>query len=335
MNGDDYILKAGERKVNDLPAIRFDGPVADDLPKCPEKEYNYAMTHRGKICLLWKRGRFPMIKRCAGVTWVLAALLVITAVSAATAQTVPPTSSDGLSGGRPGYVIGYLKPEQLPDAHAFLPPPPAPGSVAMTVDEEFYKSTRALRDTARWAMAAKDADLTFPNAASTFSCALGMAISPEATPHLNMLVRRVRADASRANDKAKDHHKRKRPYVANNDTSCTPQEKHKEDSYPSGHASIGWAWALVLAEIVPDRADAIFARGLAYGESRLVCGVHWKSDVDAGRLVGAATVSRLHADPVFKAQLELARKEIETARVAGAKSPLDCAAEAKALYGSR
>jgi acid phosphatase (class A) len=87
----------------------------------------------------------------------------------------------------------------------------------------------------------------------------------------------------------------------------------------------------VLAEIAPDRADAIFARGLAFGESRVVCGVHWRSDIEAGRIVGASTVSRLHADPVFAAQLDLAHKEIDAARAAGAKSPLDCTAEAKAL----
>ena len=150
-----------------------------------------------------------------------------------------------------------------------------------------------------------------------------------------MLIRRVRADASRANDGAKDLYKRQRPYLAHGDASCTPEEKHKDDSYPSGHSSIGWAWALVLAEIAPDRADAIFARGLAFGESRVVCGVHWRSDIEAGHVVGASTVSRLHADPVFAAQLDLARKEIEAARAAGAKSPLDCAAEAKALATGR
>ncbi len=259
------------------------------------------------------------------VFWMLAGCACVT----------PPRSPDGLSGGRPGYVIGYLKPEQLPSSQTFLTPPPAAGSAALAADEEVYKMTRKLRDTPRWALAAKDADLNFPNAAATFSCALGIPISQEETPHLNMLIRRVRADASRANDKAKDLYKRKRPYVAHGDTSCTPNEKHKDDSYPSGHSSIGWAWALVLAEIAPDRADAIFARGLAFGESRVVCGVHWKSDIEAGRIVGASTVSRLHLDPVFKAQLDLARKEVEAARAAGAKSPFDCAAEAQALSMGR
>jgi acid phosphatase (class A) len=265
------------------------------------------------------------------IGWAFLAFLTLVGCAAVT----PPTSPDGLSGGRPGYVIGYLKPDQLPNSQIFLPPPPTVGSAALAADEETYKSTRTLRDTPRWTLATKDADLNFPNAAETFSCALGMPISQEATPHLNMLIRRVRADASRANDKAKDLYKRRRPYLAHGDASCTPQEKHKDDSYPSGHASIGWAWALVLAEIAPDRADAIFARGLAFGESRVICGVHWRSDIEAGRVVGASAVSRLHADPVFMAQLELARKEIEAARAAGSKSPLDCAVEAKALTTGR
>jgi acid phosphatase (class A) len=265
----------------------------------------------------------------------LAGCAATSASQTGSGAVMPPTSPDGLSGGRPGYVVGYLKPAELPNSQTFLPPPPAAGSAALAADEEAYNSTRKLRDTPRWALATKDADLNFPGAADTFSCALGMPISQEATPHLNMLIRRVRADASRANDKAKDLYKRKRPYLAHGDASCTPRETHKDDSYPSGHTSIGWACALVLAEIAPNRADAIFARGLAFGESRVICGVHWRSDIDAGRVVGASVVSRLHADPVFAAQLELARKEIEAARVAGVKAPLDCAAEARALATGR
>jgi len=265
------------------------------------------------------------IARTAALTTLAAAL------AAGCATVVAPTNPAELSQGRPGYVAGYLGPAQLPDSKALLPPPPAAGSAALAADEDAYRSTRKLRDTPRWAMAAKDANLTFPKAAETFSCVLAMAVSEEATPHLNMLLRRVRADASRANDKAKDAFKRRRPYVQYGDASCTPQEKHKDDAYPSGHASIGWAWALVLAEIAPDRVNAVLARGLAYGRSRVVCGVHWKSDVEAGRVVGASVVSRLHADPVFTAQLAAARKEIEGARAAGLKSPPDCAAEAQAL----
>jgi acid phosphatase (class A) len=105
----------------------------------------------------------------------------------------------------------------------------------------------------------------------------------------------------------------------------------KPDSYPSGHASIGWAWALTLAEVAPERAGAVLARGLAFGQSRVICGVHYRSDMEAGRIVGAATVARLHSDPVYTAQVAEARKEVAAARAAGSRSPLDCEAEAKAL----
>ena len=242
-------------------------------------------------------------------------------VGCAAVEDPPPTQ---LAEVRPGYVAGYLQPQQLPDTLTLVAKPPAPGSAGLAADEDAYKSTRHLRDTPRWSQAAADAELRFPKAAEVFSCTLGLPISAEATPHLNMLLRRIRMDASRANDKPKDHYKRARPFMAKGDTSCTPEEKHHSDSYPSGHASIGWAWALALAEIVPDRADAILARGIEFGDSRIICGVHWKSDVDAGRIVGASTVSRLHGDPVFVSQLRHAKREIEAARAAGAKSALDC-----------
>ena len=219
-------------------------------------------------------------------------------VALAACATVPPPPPTELPEVRPGYVAGYLQPGELPDGLALAPPPPSPGSAALAADEEAYRATRKLRDTPRWALAARDAELLFPQATEVFSCTLGMAISAQATPHLNMLLRRVRMDSSRANDSPKDHYKRKRPFAVTGESSCTPKEegRMKPDAYPSGHASIGWAWALTLAEVAPDRANAILARGLAFGQSRVVCGVHWKSDVEAGRIMAAATVSRLHAD---------------------------------------
>ena len=263
------------------------------------------------------------------------ALMVFAALAAGCATIVPSTSPAELTQGRAGYVIGYLKPHQVPDGLALLPPPPAAGSAAFAADEDAYRSARKLRDTPRWALAAKDADLDFPQAAATFSCVLAMPISEQATPHLNMLLRRLRADASRVNDKVKDQYKRRRPFMHYGDASCAPRHRLADDSYSSGHAAIGWAWALALAEIAPDRVNDILARGIAYGQSRVVCGVHWQSDVEAGRVLGASVVSRLHADPVFAAQLDLAREEIEAARAAGLKSPLDCAAEAQALASGR
>ena len=260
----------------------------------------------------------------------LAALLAAFAGGCASVEA-PPTK---LAEVRPGYVAGYLKAEQLPDSLALLPGPPAAGSPALAADEAIHKATRRLRETARWTLAARDADLRFPHATEVFSCTLGIPISEAETPHLNMLLRRIRMDASRANDRAKDHYKRARPFAVTGEKPCE-REREARESYPSGHSSIGWAWALALSELAPDRADAVLARGLEYGVSRVVCGMHWMSDVEAGRIVGASTLARLHADPVFMAQMAHARREIEAARAAGAKSPHDCAAESRGIAAGK
>ena len=105
----------------------------------------------------------------------------------------------------------------------------------------------------------------------------------------------------------------------------------KDGSYPSGHTAVGWAWALILTEIAPDRTDAILARGRAYGESRNVCNVHWHSDVVQGRLLGASTVARLHAEPAFRADLEEAKAELAAVRAQKLAPERDCAAETAAL----
>ena len=80
-------------------------------------------------------------------------------------------------------------------------------------------------------------------------------------------------------------------------------------SYPSGHTAIGWATALVLAEINVDRQNEILKRGYEMGQSRVICGYHFQSDVDAARLVASAVVARLHANENFMKQLEKAKKE--------------------------
>ena len=251
-------------------------------------------------------------------------------------QTPPPTSPEAVGEYRAGsgYLNGYLNPKQLPDSLALLPPPPAAGSAQQAADLDTFKRTRALRDTPRWALAAKDANLKFPAAASTFECALQVPISQEATPNLNMLLRRTLLDAGLATYAAKNKYNRERPFVAEKQGTCTPAEEpmlSKDGSYPSGHASLGWAWALLLVQAAPQRTDAILQRGFAYGQSRVICGVHWQSDVEAGRLIGAATVARLQSDDTFKAQVALARDEIAQAQAKGLKPTTDCAAEAAAL----
>lgn len=84
-------------------------------------------------------------------------------------------------------------------------------------------------------------------------------------------------------------------------------------SYPSGHGAGGWAWALVLAELIPSRADAILQRGRDYGDSRVICGLHYPSDIEAARILAAASIARLHGDALFRRELDAARRELARA----------------------
>ena len=235
---------------------------------------------------------------------------------------------------RPGVLAGYLAPTALPDSLSLLPPPPAAGSAALALDEEVHRTSFAVRGTPRWQVATADADLTFPHAAETFACALNAPITEQETPRLYTLLRRIRTDASAATNKAKDTYKRVRPFVVHQEPTCSPEDEkslRQNGSYPSGHTTIGWTWALVLSEIAPAQADAILARGRAFGQSRLICNVHWQSDVAGGYLTGAATVARLHADPAFRADVQAATAELAAVHAKGLKPTRDCKAEAETL----
>ena len=176
--------------------------------------------------------------------------------------------------------------------------------------------------------------MDFPQAAGVFSCAINAPINEQDTPHLYMLLRKVVADASFSTFRAKNAYKRARPFMVNRQPICTPEVEvglRGNGSYPSGHTAIGWVWALILCEISPEYTEEILARGRAFGQSRVVCNVHWQSDVIEGRFAGTAIVARLHADPTFRADLEAARIELEALRGKNLKPIRDCKAEAEAL----
>src|SRR5262245_48711797 len=264
-------------------------------------------------------------------TLVLLSVLLASCASPKHATTPSPASVPEVS---PGFVTGYLDRAALPDSLALLPPPPAAGSAEFAADEQIYRSTRALRDTPRWALAAQDARLTGPDTTGAFSCALGIPISEAETPHLYMLMRRSLTDGVASTSAAKGHYQRRRPFMEFNEQTCLPEDDARlrtNGSYPSGHSALGWTLALVLSELAPDRMNEILKRGYAYGQSRVVCGAHWQSDVTAGRVMASAVVAQLHDNPTFKADLELAREEIAKAKAANRQPTRDCAAETAAL----
>jgi acid phosphatase (class A) len=112
--------------------------------------------------------------------------------------------------------------------------------------------------------------------------------------------------------KAKAFYNRKRPFDRFKEPSLYPKDDEalsKNGSYPSGHTIRGWSTVLLLSEINPERADTLLARGYMYGESRVIVGAHWQSDVDAGRLAATAAYMKLHTSDAFLEQLKKAKAE--------------------------
>ena len=212
-----------------------------------------------------------------------------------------------------GILEGYLSKEEIPNSLKLVPPPPEEGSAAYKLDQAVAAKYVALEDELRKAQATKDAMLAFPEAADAFNIVLDVKISEETTPHLYMILRRTLADAGLSTYAAKNHYQRKRPFMLNETAICTPDDEaalRKDGSYPSGHTAIGWAWALILAEVFPEQADVILERGKQFGISRNVCNVHWHSDVVYGRMMGTAAVAMLHSNYDFMIDLEAAKTEI-------------------------
>ena len=163
----------------------------------------------------------------------------------------------------------------------------------------------------------EDANLMFPEVIASFAIVAGIPITEDKSPHLYLLLRRTLTDIGLSTYAAKTQYNRTRPFMENHQPVCTPDDEEglrKDGSYPSGHTAIGWGWALLLCELFPEQTDALLKRGWEFGQSRIVCNVHWQSDVNQGRIMGAVTVARLHAEPGFLKDLEAAKVEIAALR---------------------
>ncbi len=207
----------------------------------------------------------------------------------------------------------YLMLTDVVDSEEFLPAPPDTLSAHYAYDREQYEWGKSMRGTERGARAVTDANLGDGWLDRDFSEAFGAVLTPENAPQIYKLINTMREDAGDlATRTAKNHYMRPRPFMVFHEQSATPADEpslRKNGSYPSGHTSIGWATALVLSEINPARKQQIMQRGYDFGQSRVICGAHYQSDVDAGRVVGAAAVAALHANKDFQKQLAKAKKE--------------------------
>lgn len=215
---------------------------------------------------------------------------------------------------------GYLAPAERPDLTKVLAPPPPPGSPRALADAAIFDSSRALKDSPRWALATDDVKGHFYH---HYAQALGVNLTPEQAPILTALLERSGADRSVVG-LAKTHWNTKRPYVGKeNAPTCEAKTAHLTGNpdYPSGHSAHGEHVAMVLAEVAPQRADALYARGREYAESRWICGSHTVSATEAGLQAGAVVYAAEHRAPAFRIDLEMARAEVAAAFARARQEP--------------
>jgi acid phosphatase (class A) len=262
----------------------------------------------------------------AKLTAILAAGAAVLTMGAAQPTQAParPGAPMAPVGPAPGYLGAAA-----PDTYAILPPAPTPGDPRDQADRAVFRATRSFAGSPRWAQAQNDANQA--GIVKDLACAIGVELTPKNAPRTLALLAKVAPDVSRATNHPKDIYKRPRPYLRDEGPTCvdkTPGLAASPD-YPSGHNTWAWTVGLIMAELVPDRATPILVRARAFGENRLVCGVHSLSAVEMGQLNGSIVVAGLHGDPQFRADMDAARAEVAAARAAGpAPDPAFCAQEA-------
>ena len=211
----------------------------------------------------------------------------------------------------------YFTKAELPDMTKILPPFPPFESARFVADQSQHLWGKLMRqDEERAAQAQRDAVYSMQTIIDEFGPLFGLEITKEGTPEIYSVLQDVCASCDSIYSGAKAQFNRQRPYAYYNEGTLVPEkeEKHRyEGSYPSGHTVLGWASALLLSDInqSAEAMEKLLARGYEFGQSRVIAGYHWQSDVDAGRMAGTVLYQLIRSHERFIEQLAKARAEFK------------------------
>jgi hypothetical protein len=96
-----------------------------------------------------------------------------------------------------------------------------------------------------------------------------------------------------------------RPFVQH-PTLVIPLFEVGDFSYPSGHATGTELQARILARLFPKQEDALLKRVRQIADSRVVAGVHYTSDTEAGLALGDLLFTQIEAQPRFQKDMDAA-----------------------------
>jgi len=190
-----------------------------------------------------------------------------------------------------------------------LPPPPPEGSPAARAELSELHQIQDARTPERLARAKWDGET---ENGGMFAPTLGPGFDLARLPATARMLADVRHDEKLAVSRGKVFYLRKRPWIVDATLQPCSESDKPLSSYPSGHSTMAYAMAVVLADALPAKADVIMARADDYAESRLVCGVHFRSDVAAGKILGEEIGRSLLAKPAFRLEEQAAAKELQS-----------------------
>lgn len=201
----------------------------------------------------------------------------------------------------------FLRPGEIDLAKA-LPGPPGPGSQAQKRDMAVSYAWQRRRTTAMIALAQADQD----RSVFRFAFILGHSFAKDGLPIAARFFEEVAEDEGLVGAAAKSHWDRPRPFVVS--TAVHPcVDQPPTNSYPSNHAAIGMLYAEILARMLPERRRALLARARQYALDRVVCGVHYLTDVEAGARAGAIEARAMFHNGAFAAAFADAKREVRSA----------------------
>lgn len=209
----------------------------------------------------------------------------------------------------------YFTKAELPDMTKILPPFPEFESARFVADQSQHLWGKLMRQVeARASQAQRDAVYSMQTVIDEMGPLFGLEITKEDTPEIYTILQDVCASCDSIHSDAKAKFNRPRPYTYYDEGTLIPEkeEKHRyEGSYPSGHTVFFWTSALLLADINQshEAMEELLARAYEFGQSRVIAGYHWQSDVDAGRMAGSVLYQLIRNHERFIEQLAKARAE--------------------------
>lgn len=223
--------------------------------------------------------------------------IVVLAAGAAAAQDAPKPKAH------------FLSPDDYaPDT--LLPAPPKDGSPRALAELAEVRAIERERTPAQFARAHHDEVL---EDAHIFDEVLGSGDVLTRLPATLKLLNDVQVEEKAAASAAKTHFLRTRPWIIDPALKVCAKDDPPQSSYPSGHATMAFSMAVILAQLSPQKAPAVMARAAEYADNRLVCGMHFRSDVVAGQALGTAMALKLMATPALRPEFEAAARELKAA----------------------